>query len=1221
LTSLNVNGMGNNKKKKEIAHYTKESDVLLLQETHMTPNDIDKLYSWKTRDIISSFGTSASKGVSIIGNENVELLETSQHNGRIIAGTIKWKGKELHVINIYAPNVSGTIGNINEYKGFLQRVENTLKDNAHQKIIMGDINIIMNRFLDAEKDNIGSFYQQLVDEWTRILDSHEMVDAWRELYPQDAAFTYNPYGARGTHIYRRLDYCFVSSSLTELLVNVTHTPNHLSDHAKVTVTFKGKDTKNPFRMWKHKDDLLCNPDYIEAIKEAIGKAAQEAEESNLDEQSKWEYTKYKIRQKARAMEKKIFNDERMALEEAKDTLKTFQNEGETDRIRAALNTIKRLESEKTKRLIRAANVKWAEENEKSTQFFFNRIKQGKAESNVITLEKEGNIIKDEEVNTEIYAFYSKLYAHHRTEKMGEMWKAALREKRITDEIDIRILNNELSLGEIKNTLFKQMKNGKAPGNDGLTVGLYRAMWEQVKQPMWASFQMGLRKGELSLSQRQSVIRLIKKKDRDPLKLKNWRPISLMNVDTKLLSRALAERLTQILPGIISKEQLGFVKGRRITEGNRLIDYLINKYEKEQKRGMIAGIDFEKAFDSISHEHIEEVLKELNFPKRFILMFKTLYKNPESCVINNSTTTPYFPLGRSCRQGDPIAPYLFIIALEPLLRMLNRDEDIIGMQTPAGNIKMTVYADDLTLLLSNEESLRKSFRLLEDFQNVSGLKVNQDKTEILSIEDDDQIDDREARTLTVTGITHALNRNLDLMEEKNFGKIIGKLTTTLNLWKTRNLTLLGRVQVVKAQALSLLQYVGNNLETPEWALKDINKLIYKFIWKGPDRLSREALEQRWEEGGMAMPQPQTINWALKLQWLKRARVSDHPWTAFLEEEKAGMALDMNRPLTEKKLKSLPYLNFNKSIVAAAVKIQKTYNEQNILPTSTISQNKYIKGRNAKVLDQNRLTRKNITMIKHLKDCGGEWITGNRLQDAGLNMMERMEWTGAINVIRPIIERVGLNCAMPGSLEDRIRNPKYEATIAGTEMGEDDLTYKNIIKATRNSTPGQIPARRRRACETHKIEIPEELFIKARKIYRDTRSRDFCYRLINGLLYAANDLHKFGIYDSPKCPHCETQVQTIEHLLWECEGTRRTYNGLNRQGKYKLSQQSRLQSIHRDEEAVLAYKLKVMHCIYINNILKDSIDANIINSKIGAYIASARVVHEEIDRLPQFYRLWQ
>jgi len=127
----------------------------------------------------------------------------------------------------------------------------------------------------------------------------------------------------------------------------------------------------------------------------------------------------------------------------------------------------------------------------------------------------------------------------------------------------------------------------------------------------------------------------------------------MNIDTKIPARVMAERLTKVLPDIISTEQLGFIKGRNIYEGNRLIDYIIEHLERTNKRGLIAAIDLEKAFDCISHTHIDQTMELLGFPEEFRHLFKTLYKNPELCVINNSRTTNYFPLGRSCRQGDPI----------------------------------------------------------------------------------------------------------------------------------------------------------------------------------------------------------------------------------------------------------------------------------------------------------------------------------------------------------------------------------------------------------------------------------------------------------------------------------------------------------------------------------------------------------------------------------------
>jgi hypothetical protein len=91
----------------------------------------------------------------------------------------------------------------------------------------------------------------------------------------------------------------------------------------------------------------------------------------------------------------------------------------------------------------------------------------------------------------------------------------------------------------------------------------------------------------------------------------------------------------------------------------------------------------------------------------------LYAKPEAAVINNSVTTRYFKVGRSCRQGDPIAPYLFILAIEPLLRQIKSDNEIRGLDTPQREVKLTAYADDITLLLADRPSLEKALETIDD----------------------------------------------------------------------------------------------------------------------------------------------------------------------------------------------------------------------------------------------------------------------------------------------------------------------------------------------------------------------------------------------------------------------------------------------------------------------------------------------------------------------------
>jgi hypothetical protein len=135
------------------------------------------------------------------------------------------------------------------------------------------------------------------------------------------------------------------------------------------------------------------------------------------------------------------------------------------------------------------------------------------------------------------------------------------------------LATPLTEKEVEKVLFRSMKAGKAPGNDGLTVAIYRALWKYLKGPLLDALTEGIDEGCLCPSQRQAIIRLIRKKDKDPSILKNWRPISLMNVDAKLFSASLANRLKPLIPYIISKEQLGFVQGRLITDGTKLLRYI------------------------------------------------------------------------------------------------------------------------------------------------------------------------------------------------------------------------------------------------------------------------------------------------------------------------------------------------------------------------------------------------------------------------------------------------------------------------------------------------------------------------------------------------------------------------------------------------------------------------------------------------------------------------
>ena len=178
------------------------------------------------------------------------------------------------------------------------------------------------------------------------------------------------------------------------------------------------------------------------------------------------------------------------------------------------------------------------------------------------------------------------------------------------QINILILTKEQSQTcegpiteyELLNAL-KSMPNNKSPGNDDLTKEFYETFWEEIKIPLRNIITISYQNGELSTSLRQLrpvVIKLIEKKDKDKKLIKNWRPISLLNVDTKLISKVLAERLKKILPSLISKNQTAYVKGRFISEGGRLISDILEISDNLKVKGFLMTLDMEKAFDSVNH---------------------------------------------------------------------------------------------------------------------------------------------------------------------------------------------------------------------------------------------------------------------------------------------------------------------------------------------------------------------------------------------------------------------------------------------------------------------------------------------------------------------------------------------------------------------------------------------------------------------------------------------
>ena len=223
-------------------------------------------------------------------------------------------------------------------------------------------------------------------------------------------------------------------------------------------------------------------------------------------------------------------------------------------------------------------------------------------------------------------------------------------------------------------------------------------------------------GELSNSQKEAMITLIEKKDKDKRDLSNWRQISLINVDVKIGSKAIAKRLENVLPNIIHYNQCAYVK-------RRMIEDVMEFSERYNLEGRMVCIDFKKAFDTVSRDFLFRTLTSFGFGPSFLQWIHTLYNNISSCVINNGFSTQPFAVERGVRQGDPLSAYLFIIVLEILCISISNSKDIRGIKVDNEEIRLSLFADDLTGFLRDNLSLVSFLKLIEDYGSCSGLKKN------------------------------------------------------------------------------------------------------------------------------------------------------------------------------------------------------------------------------------------------------------------------------------------------------------------------------------------------------------------------------------------------------------------------------------------------------------------------------------------------------------------
>jgi hypothetical protein len=305
----------------------------------------------------------------------------------------------------------------------------------------------------------------------------------------------------------------------------------------------------------------------------------------------------------------------------------------------------------------------------------------------------------------------------------------------------------------------------AAGWDGVSYLLIQKFWYLLGELLTQGVNQCIREGEMSLNFRTGVIKLIPKKG-DATKVEDWRPITLLSCSYKVFSEAVAARLEKVLPRLIGRGQKGFMKKRHIHSCTmNILDNISQAWTEGEETGILC-VDFNKAFDSVEHYVIREVLEFFGFGGFMINTILTLLKERQGVVLLSTGFSKKFDIKRGTPQGDRTSPYIFILCIEILLLHLRllaserggmnvRTTELLRLQRDLEVGLIEAYADDLTVIFKwTAENLRCIIDVIGEFGELTGLTINVKKTQLMLVgreqEDERLQEGREIFVIKIVG---------------------------------------------------------------------------------------------------------------------------------------------------------------------------------------------------------------------------------------------------------------------------------------------------------------------------------------------------------------------------------------------------------------------------------------------------------------------------------------
>ena len=957
----------------------------------------------------------------------------------------------------------------------------------------------------------------------------------------------------------RLDFFLVDDRLINLptcVSNITH--GFSTDHSYVTLSIGGTPLKHGPGYWKFNNSHLSSEEFTQSVKAIINDTVSSSYDSY---NGLWDTIKFKIKSYAISYGKsirKFKHAHKVLLQERIASIKDYPNYHDFP---DKLSDLSHLESQLDKIIkeemdgvILRSKAQWVEKGERCTKYFFGLEKSnGKKKSiqKLIDSQSGEPIHHQDKISDEVVKFYGNIFRS--TDPPSDTVNSYIDSSTVgsipptlADTLD-EFINME-ELDQVVNSL----KNNKSPGWDGLSAEFYKHFWSDIKEIIFKCFEESVVNQRLSPSQRIGIITLLPKPKppTELVHLKNWRPITLLNVDYKIFTHIIKNRIIQAIPHLVSKVQTGFQAGKCTSDNLILLCLTLeNFHNNENEGGILLQVDFERAFDSVEHQFLFKTLERMGFGENIIGMVKTAFHGCLSYVnVNGYLSHPVY-LGRGLHQGSPLSPILFLLISQVFTKKLEINENIIGMRVSGIDILLSLYADDTDIFLSaTATSLEAVLGELRAFGTVSGCKCNIDKTKCVPLGstkyDSNLINfisnkygsDFLTNKFTALGVDFDNVNTIQKISDDNFLEKFERAKSRTKYWGSRDLTIFGKVTIIKTIIMSQFVYLFIPLPRPSnKQIQNLTKFIFNFLWGGkPDKIKRDIVTRDREYGGLNMIYPSDFILSLKLKLLQK--IGDlkfrHPWKSILinqlnHPEHIGICFE-NQLVT-------PHFTFTYDLVSSYIEWRDRCAAANSKGVNQcVWGNKHITDIGSK-LWQSKLIECNVNYISDFVDEKGYILTYDdfciKTLNRSFNIITSREYVDIKMAIRRYDNPANPLC----DLKNIDHNLCLSFFINNINKQLRGANIRDCLspKLTNNEIQPLISWARDLDAEINWNTVLKNMYTG---IARNLKVVQFQYKLIMNISTCRYKRYKMKIDKvSPRCFHCDEELETLPHIFLRCEKT--------------------------------------------------------------------------------------